>query len=52
MPSNAKKRLLSKKYEKHLLSSLQETELTQTIGSLFAPRLELVEKTKFKLELI
>ena len=45
------KRLLSKKYQKHL-SSLQKTKSTQTTGSMFADRIEQVKKTKFELELI
>ena len=52
MPSMAKKRLLRKKYKKHLLSSLQKTKSTQTSGSVFADRIEQVKKTKFELELI
>ena len=52
LPSIAKKRLLRKKYKKHLLSSFQKTKSTQTSGSLFANRIEQVKKTKFELELI
>ena len=52
MPSIAKKRLLRKKYKKHLLSSFQRTKSTQTSGSVFADRIERVKKTKFELELI
>ena len=52
MPSNAKKRLLRKKYKKLLLSSFQKTKSTQTSGSVFADRIEQVKKTKFELELI
>ena len=52
MPSIAKKRLLKKKYKKHLLSSFQKTKSTQTTGSVFADRIEQVKKTKFELELI
>ena len=40
MPSIAKKRLLGKKYKKHLLSSFQKTKSTQTSGSVFADRIE------------
>ena len=47
-----KKRLLRKKYEKHLFSFFQKTKTTQTSGSVFAERIENVKKTKFKLELI
>ena len=50
MPSIAKKRLLRKKYKKPLLSSFQKTKLTQTSGSVFADRIEQIEKNKFKLE--
>ena len=52
MPSIAKKRLLRKKYKKHLFSSFQKTKSTQTGGSVFAERIEKVKKTKFELDLI
>ena len=52
MPSIAKKRLLRKKYKKHLFSSFQETKSTQTGASVFAKRIENVKKTKFELDLI
>ena len=52
MPSIAKKRLLRKKYKKHLLSSLQKTKSTHTSGSVFANRIEQVKTTEFQLELI
>ena len=52
MPSIVKKRLLGKKYKKHLLSSFQKTKPTQTSGSVFADRIEQVKKTKLELELI
>ena len=52
MPSIAKKRLLRKKYKKHLLRSFQKTKSTQTSGSVFAERIEQVKKTKFEIELI
>ena len=52
MPSIAKKRLLRKKYKKHLLSSFQKTKSTQTSGSVFEDGIEQVKKTKFELELI
>ena len=42
MPSIAKKRLLKKKYKKHLFSSFQKTKTTQTSGSVFAERIEKV----------
>ena len=52
MPSIAKKRLLRKKFKKHLLSSFQETKWTQTSGSVFADRIDQVKRTKFELEVI
>ena len=52
MPNIAKKRLLRKKYKKHLFSSFQETKSTQTGGSVFAERIEKVKKTKFELDVI
>ena len=52
MPSIAKKRLLRKKYKKHLFSSFQKTKTTQTTGSVFAERIEKVKKTKFELDFI
>ena len=52
MPSIAKKRLLRKKYKKHLFSSFQKTKTTQTSGSVFAERIKKVKKTKFELDLI
>ena len=52
MPGFAKKGLLRKKFKKHLFSSFQKTETTQTSGSVFAERMEKVKKTKFGSELI
>ena len=52
MPSIAKKRLLRKKYKKHLFSSFQKTKSTQTGGSVFAEIIEKFKKTKFGLDLI
>ena len=52
MPNIAKKRLLMKKYKKHLFSSFQKTKTTQTSGSVFADRIEQVKKNKFELQLI
>ena len=52
MPSIAKKRLLRKKFKKHLLSSFQKTKPTQTSGSVFADRIEQVKETNSELELI
>ena len=51
MPSIAKKRLLRKQFIKHLLSSIQKTQTTQTSGSMFADIIEKVKKTKYELEL-
>ena len=48
IPSIAKKRLLRKKYKKHLLSPFRKTKSTQTRGSVFADRIEQVRKTKFE----
>ena len=52
MPSIPKKRLLRKKYKKKLFRSFQKTKTTQTSGSVFAERIEKVQKTKFELDLI
>ena len=52
MPIIAKKRLLRKKYKKHLLNSFQKTKSTQTSGSVSADRIEQVKKTKFEIELM
>ena len=52
MPSVARRRLLKKKFKKHLFSSFQKTKTTQTSSSVFAERSERVEKTKFELDLI
>ena len=52
MLSIAKKKLLRKKYKKHLFSSFQKTKTTQTSGSVFAERIGKVKKTKFEFELI
>ena len=52
MPSIAKKRLLRKKYKKHLFSSFQKTKTRQTSGSVFPERMEKVKKTNFEFELI
>ena len=51
MPSFAKKRLLRKKFAKHLLSSFQKTKTTQTSGSVLAERMEKIKKTKLEIEL-
>ena len=52
MPSIAEKRLLRKKYIKHLFNSFQKTKTAQTSGSVFAERIEKVKKTKVEFELI
>ena len=52
MPSIAKKRLLRRKYKKHLFSSFQKTKTTQTSGSVYAETIEEVKKVNFELELI
>ena len=52
MRSFAEKRFLRKKYKKHLLSSHEKTNSTQTSGSVFADTIEQVKGTKFGLELI
>ena len=51
MPSIAKKRLLRKKYKKHLFISFQKTKTTQTSCSVFAERNEKVKRTKLEFEL-
>ena len=48
----SRKRLLRKKYKKHLLSSFQKTKSTQTSGSVFTDRIEQVKRTKFEIVLI
>ena len=52
MPNIAKKRLLRKKYKKHLFISFQKAKTTQISSSVFAERIEKNEKADFKLELI
>ena len=52
MPSIAKKRLVRKNYKKHLFSSFQKTKTMQTSRSVFAERIEKVQRTKFELDLI
>ena len=44
MPSIAKKRLLRKKYKKHLFSSFQNTKATQTSGSVFEKELKKLKR--------
>ena len=53
MPSIAKKRLLRKKFKKHMLTSVQRSILVQTTGSVFVETVESVRReTKFELELV
>ena len=52
MPSIANKKLLRKKYKKHLLSSFQKTKSTQATRSIFADRIEQVKETNFELKLM
>ena len=52
MPSIAKKRLLRKKFKKHLFSSFLKSKSTQTGGSVFAGRIKKANKTEFELDLI
>ena len=52
MPSIAKKRILRKKYRKHLLSLFQKTRSTQTSGSVFAGKIEQVKEQEFELTII
>ena len=52
VPSIVKKRLLRKKFKKHLLSSFQRTKTTQTSGPVFADRIKQVKKTNIEVELI
>ena len=47
MPSIAKKRLLRKKFKKHMLTSVQRSISVQTTGSVFVERVECEEKNKF-----
>ena len=46
------KKLVKKKYKKHLLSSLQKTKSTQTNQSVSADRIEEVKKSNFELKLL
>ena len=53
MPSIAKKRLLRKKFKKHMLTSVQRSISVQITGSVFVQRVESVKrKTTFELELM
>ena len=51
-PRIATQRLLMEKYKKQLFSSFRKNKSTQISGSVFADRIEQVEKTKVVLELI
>ena len=50
MPSIAKKRPLRRNFKKHLFNSFKKTKTMQTGGSVFAKRIEKVQKTKLELE--
>ena len=52
MPRISKKRLLRKKYRKHLFSSFQKNKSTKTSESIFADRIEQFKKTELEFELI
>ena len=52
IPSIAEKKLLGKQYKKPFLISVQQTQSTQTRGSVFAERIELSKMTKFELEMM
>ena len=53
MPSIAKKRLLRKKFKKHMLTSVLRSISVKTTGSVFVERVESVRrKTNFELELM
>ena len=53
MPSIAKKRLLTKKFKKHMLTSGQRSISVETTGSVFVERVESFRrKAKFELELM
>ena len=52
IPSIGKKRLLRKKFKKHLFNSFQKLKTTQTSGSVFAEGIQKVKTTKIELELI
>ena len=52
MPSIAKKRLLTKKYKKHLFRAFQKTKTTQTSCSVSAEGVEKIKKTEFQFNLI
>ena len=45
-PASRKKRLSGKKYQKHMLSSLQKTKSSQIDGSIMADRIEEVKRLK------
>ena len=52
MTNKEKKRLLRKKYKKHILVSFQKKKSRQTSGSVFAKRIKQVKKTKYGQESI
>ena len=51
-PSIAEKRLLRRKFKKHLFSSFQKTKSAQSVGSVFAEKIEEAKKSNFELNLI
>ena len=50
-PSDAKKRLLRKKFQQPFISALQKNKPKRTSGSVFAERIEKAKKTNFELDL-
>ena len=52
MPSIAKKRHLRKIYRKYFLGCFQQIDSMETSGSVFAEKIEQVEKTIYELELV
>ena len=52
MTSILKEKLSRRKYKIYLLSSFQETKLTQISGSVIADRIEQIKQTRFELDLI
>ena len=52
MPSIAKKRLLRKKFKKHLLTSIQKSVAVQAKGPVFVERAEQAKRTKVDLEMM
>ena len=48
MPSTAKKRFLRKKFKQQFISALEKNKSTQTIGSVFAERIEKPKRLNLK----